>query len=65
MLARTAVWPDIKRALAQKPHMKGHLPCFCEKRDKIRRCHPARWQGCEGFKLTSEHLESVFHRAEA
>jgi len=39
-LARYPAWPDIKRALGQKPYMKGHIRCFCEKKDKIRRCHP-------------------------
>jgi len=44
-LRRDTGWPAIRAALMQKPHMKGHTPCFCAKKDHIRRCHPAAWQG--------------------
>lgn len=40
-LARYSVaWPSIRATLRQKPHVKGHTPCFCEDKDLIRRCHP-------------------------
>jgi hypothetical protein len=39
------VWPRIRAALHQKPYVKGHTPCFCERRDLIRRCHPSAFQG--------------------
>jgi hypothetical protein len=39
------VWPRIREALLQKPYVKGHTPCFCSKKDQIRRCHPSALRG--------------------
>jgi hypothetical protein len=39
------VWPRIREALQQKPYVKGHTPCFCFKKDQIRRCHPSALRG--------------------
>jgi hypothetical protein len=44
-------WPKVKAALQQKPHIKGHTPCFCPKRDNIRRCHPNAWRGALQLQL--------------
>jgi hypothetical protein len=38
-------WPRIRAALQQKPHTKGHTPCFCPKADQMRRCHPRALEG--------------------
>lgn len=38
-------WLRIQAALGQKPYVKGHTLCFCEKRDQIRRCHPRALAG--------------------
>ncbi len=45
------VWPRIKEALEQKSYVKGHIPCFCEKRDHIRRCHPTAMKGLQQLRL--------------
>jgi hypothetical protein len=44
-LAKDRNWSRIESALQQKPHIKGHIPCFCPKQDHIRRCHPKALQG--------------------
>jgi hypothetical protein len=38
-------WPAIRAALLQNGYVKGHTACFCEKRDQLRRCHPAALLG--------------------
>lgn len=38
-------WNRIKKLLRQSEKIKGHIPCFCEKGDQIRRCHPEAWKG--------------------
>jgi len=45
ILMQFSIWPQIKKALQHKPHIKGHTPCFCTKMDQIRRCHPKALQG--------------------
>jgi hypothetical protein len=45
LLSQDPVWPLIRSALRQKPHLKGHSPCFCSSGDKFRRCHPAALKG--------------------
>jgi hypothetical protein len=45
LLAKDRVWPRIKSALRQTPQIKGHTPCFCPKKDHIRRCHPGALKG--------------------
>jgi hypothetical protein len=37
-------WPHI-RAVLQRNEVKGHTPCFCPRRDHIRRCHPKALAG--------------------
>ncbi len=44
-LAQDREWPRIHSALRQNPHIKGHTPCFCPKKDQIRRCHPDALKG--------------------
>ena len=44
-LSQAIEWPSIKSALLQKPYVKGHTPCFCLKKDPIRRCHPDALKG--------------------
>jgi hypothetical protein len=44
-LRRDVNWPKIRSALQQRPHTKGHTPCFCAKMDQIRRCHPGALEG--------------------
>jgi len=45
LLAQDMNWRKICSALQQKPHIKGHTLCFCEKPDQIRRCHPSALEG--------------------
>jgi hypothetical protein len=45
LLRKDGNWLRIKTALEQKPHVKGHTPCICEKRDQIRRFHPQALDG--------------------
>ena len=33
-------WPAIKTALQRRDYIRGHTPCFCQKKDQMRRCHP-------------------------
>jgi len=49
-LSHVADWEQIKRALMQKSEVKGHTPCFCPKKDHIRRCHPDAWKGIQKLK---------------
>jgi len=44
-LAQDREWPRIHSALRQRPWIRGHTPCFCEKKDQIRRCHPDALKG--------------------
>jgi hypothetical protein len=41
------VWPAIRAALRQKNYIKGHTPCFCSKKDQMRRCHPNALRGIQ------------------
>jgi hypothetical protein len=41
------IWPAIRAALLQRNYVKGHTPCFCEKKDQIRRCHPDALRGLQ------------------
>jgi hypothetical protein len=43
-------WPRIKAALHQEPYVKGHTPCFCPKRNPIRRCHPRALEGIQQLR---------------
>jgi len=49
-------WPRIQSGLRQKPYIKGHMPCFCERRDQIRRCHP---RALEGALLLQRNLRRL------
>jgi hypothetical protein len=40
-------WPAVRAALQQKAYIKGHTPCFCSKKDQIRRCHPRALRGIQ------------------
>lgn len=40
-----SIWIEMRSFLLQKNEIKGHMACLCEKRDKIRKCHPKAWQG--------------------
>jgi len=44
-LTKDRTWPYIRSTLQQKPHVKGHTPCFCLSLNHIRRCHPMALQG--------------------
>lgn len=44
-------WPRIRSLLAQKSYIKGHIPCFCEKEDQIRRCHPKALSGIRQLRI--------------
>lgn len=44
-LAQDREWPRINSALRQTPYIKGHTPCFCPKKDQIRRCHSNALKG--------------------
>lgn len=45
LLAQDMNWRNICSALQQQPYIKGHILCFCEKPDQIRRCHPDALEG--------------------
>lgn len=49
LLDRNA-WPKIKSAFIQKADIKSHAQCFCEKGDKIRRCHPEALKGIQKLR---------------
>jgi hypothetical protein len=40
-------WPAIKVVLQRKDYIKGHTPCFCPKKDQMRRCHPKALRGIQ------------------
>jgi len=40
-------WPAVRSALRQKGYIKGHMACFCSKKDQIRRCHPNALRGIQ------------------
>ena len=44
-------WSAIKRALQQRPYVKGHTLCFCEKENLIRQCHPDALEGIRQLRL--------------
>jgi hypothetical protein len=44
-LAQDRDWLRIQSALRQNPYIKGHIPCFCPRKDQIRRCHPGALKG--------------------
>jgi hypothetical protein len=48
-------WPAVQSALSQRDYVKGHTPCFCKKKDQIRRCHPGALQGIQ--RLRREIIE--------
>ena len=50
-------WPKIKSALIQKAEIKGHLPCFCPKADRIRRCHPNAWMGLKKLRYDIQNKD--------
>lgn len=43
-------WPAIRFLLQQKDYIKGHTPCFCTKKDQIRRCHPNALRGIQKLR---------------
>ncbi|HEY5368350.1 MAG TPA: hypothetical protein VIJ75_05095 [Hanamia sp.] len=49
------LWPYVRRMLLSKEYVKGHINCFCESGDFIRRCHPEAWKGIN--KLRKDILE--------
>jgi hypothetical protein len=49
-LAQASNWRGICSALQQDPYIKGHTPCFCEKADQIRRCHPDALEGTRSLQ---------------
>lgn len=44
-------WKEIRDALKRGTPLKGHMPCFCEKKDQIRRCHPRALQGIRQLQI--------------
>ena len=40
-------WPAIRAVLQRKDYIKGHTPCFCPKKDQMRRCHPKALRGIQ------------------
>jgi hypothetical protein len=46
-----SAWRGIRDALLQKKEIKGHLPCFCTKHDKFRRCHPEALKGLKQLRI--------------
>jgi hypothetical protein len=43
-------WPLIRAALRRESYIKGHTPCFCPKKDQMRRCHPLALQGIQRLR---------------
>jgi hypothetical protein len=43
-------WPLIRAVLQQEGYIKGHTPCFCPKKDQMRRCHPRALQGIQRLR---------------
>jgi hypothetical protein len=44
-------WPSIRSALLQEKYVKGHTRCFCQRKDHIRRCHPAALRGIQRLRI--------------
>lgn len=42
-------WPQIRKMLVSNDPPRGHMLCFCERRDHIRRCHPELWEALKKF----------------
>jgi hypothetical protein len=55
-LEKDRSWLRIRSALKQKPHIKRHIPCFCPRGDKIKRCHP---RALEGALYLQRHLRAL------
>ncbi len=53
------IWPAIRIALLQKDYIKGHIACFCEKKDQIRRCHPAALRAIQQLRCDIEKAKIV------
>jgi hypothetical protein len=53
------VWPAIRAALRQKSYIKGHTPCFCSKKDQMRRCHPNALRGIKQLQCDIEARKMV------
>jgi len=49
-------WPAVRAALQQKGYIKGHMPCFCSKKDQIRRCHPQALRGIQQLRADIREL---------
>jgi len=56
LLVQDTNWRNICSALQQQPYIKGHIPCFCEKPDQIRRCHP---DALEGLRRLQQDLRAL------
>jgi len=46
-LRAQGVWQRVRAALAQKSNIGGHTPCFCPKKEPMRRCHPEALRGAQ------------------
>jgi hypothetical protein len=55
-LARDMNWARIRSALQQQPYIKGHTPCFCTRKDAIRRCHPDALKGARRLQRDLQAL---------
>jgi hypothetical protein len=62
LLAQDKNWRNICSALQQKPHIKGHILCFCEKPDQIRRCHPDALEGARRLQQDLRALGIPIHQ---
>lgn len=49
LLSAQAHWHKIKMMMTRKKGAKGHLPCICGSRQKIRECHQYAWRGIKNL----------------
>ena len=52
-------WPAIRAVLLRKGYIKGHTPCFCTKKDQMRRCHPLALQGIQKLRSDIESSKII------
>jgi hypothetical protein len=52
-------WPLIRAAVRREGYIKGHTPCFCPKKDQMRRCHPRALQGIQQLRADIESSKII------
>jgi hypothetical protein len=51
-----AEWRRIRAMLIQRPYIKRSAPCFCRRRGRIGKCHPAAMDGLQRLRIEITRL---------